>query len=84
MTIHWKPWRAVALIFTALSATAPFAQAQDKSPPAAGVQSAPAELPDWVRRGLPGAGHAAIAHMVGGHGRTIGCRGSCRTRRSLI
>ncbi len=66
MTIYWKPWRATALILTVLGAVAPLAQAQDKNPPApAGAQSAATELPAWIRRGLPGAGHAAIAQLVG-------------------
>ncbi|MEM4987884.1 DUF1579 family protein [Collimonas sp. H4R21] len=65
MTIHWKPWCAAALTFTALIAEAPLVLAQDSNLPAPGARSAAAELPAWIRRGLPGAGHAAIAPLVG-------------------
>ncbi len=65
MTIHWKPWCAAALTFTALIAAAPPALAQDSNPPASGISSTQADLPAWIRRGLPSAGHAAIAPLVG-------------------
>lgn len=62
MTIHRQTWRAAALILITLCAAIPAVQAQDKSPAASPAQ---AGMPGWLSRGLPGAGHAAIAPLAG-------------------
>jgi hypothetical protein len=45
-----------------LAAVAPPAAAQI---PAPATTEAPADMPPWMRRGLPAAGHAALAPLVG-------------------
>ncbi|MES2069195.1 MAG: DUF1579 family protein [Pseudomonadota bacterium] len=65
MTIDRKYWRAIAVIFATFIAPAPAVFAQGSGAQAVGGSSVPPELPNWIRRGLPGAGHAAVAPLVG-------------------
>ena len=66
--IRWKQLRA-ALIGTAalgiaLGLTPAVAHAQDAQR-AAAPAAASADMPPWLRRGLPGPGHAALAPLAG-------------------
>lgn len=56
---------ALALALTLLAGAAPLAHAQDAGRAAAAESPASGAAPNWVRRGLPGPGHAALAPLVG-------------------
>jgi len=65
MKIRWKRMRATAIGIAVLGMAIGATQAQDKESTAAPSATAPADMPPWLRRGLPGAGHAALAPLAG-------------------
>jgi hypothetical protein len=56
---------AIVVAFTILAGAAPLAHAHDEGKAAAAETAASGAPPNWVRRGFPGAGHAALAPLVG-------------------
>jgi len=65
MTMSWKHVLAAAAATLALGTVPGIAQAQAKAAEAAPQAAASAALPPWLRRGLPGPGHAALAPLAG-------------------
>jgi len=63
--ICWKRVRATAIGIAALGLALGSAQAQDKQNAGAPSVAASTDMPAWVRRGLPGPGHAALAPLAG-------------------
>jgi hypothetical protein len=60
-----NPFNAIALAFILLAGAAPLAHAQDAGQAAAAASAASGAVPNWVRRGFPGPGHAALAPLAG-------------------
>jgi len=65
MKIRWKRVPSVAIGIAALAMALGAAQAQDRMAASASSAAASTDMPPWVRRGLPGPGHAALASLAG-------------------
>lgn len=65
MKIRWKRMRATVIGIAALGMALGATQAQDKEAATASSAGAPTDMPPWLRRGLPGPGHAALAPLAG-------------------
>jgi len=65
MEIRWKYVRARVVAIAALGMALAAAQAQDRQGAAATPGASAADMPPWLRRGLPGSGHAALASLAG-------------------
>ena len=65
MKIRWKRVPAMAIGIAALGMALGAAQAQDKEGGTAPSAAVSTDMPPWLRRGLPGPGHAALAPLAG-------------------
>lgn len=63
--ICWKRVRATALGIAVLGMVLGTAHAQDKENTGAQSAAVSTDMPAWLRRGLPGPGHAALAPLAG-------------------
>ncbi|KQU80659.1 MULTISPECIES: DUF1579 family protein [unclassified Rhizobacter] len=67
MNNRWQrvPIRAVGIAVLGIALGAAQAQDKDKDGATTPVAAAPTDMPAWVRRGLPGPGHLALAPLAG-------------------
>lgn len=65
MKIGWKYLPAMVVGVAALSVAFDAARGQGKEGAIAASAPVSADMPPWVRRGLPGAGQASLAPLAG-------------------